>query len=193
MVKVVVERVPTIFLCCDTLITAEDVASAARFQNEKRRCEHLAWRRVVREELGRGVHISYNDNGAPQVDIPERWIGVSHSEGSVAVAFADEPVGIDIESSERDTFERVKSRYMSDEEMALSDDALWAVYVWTAKEAMYKLYGERGVELRDDLRVESFDPQSLVLRGSLRGERGAKVQISHYDDEMVVAVATFDR
>lgn len=192
MVKVVVERIPSIFLCCDALITAEDIASASRFQNEARRCEHLAWRRVVRGELGRGIHITYNDNGAPEVDVPRRWISVSHSQGVVAVAIADEPVGIDIESSERDTFARVASRYMSSAEAAMWDNPLWAAYVWCAKEAMYKLYGVRGVSLIDDLRVESFDSASLTLCGGLTGAPRARVQISHHDDDMVVAVATFE-
>ena len=76
MTKIFVETIPTIFTCCDTLLVAEDVASAARFQNERRRCEHLAWRRIVRRELGRDVHISYNEVGAPKVDKDNIYISV---------------------------------------------------------------------------------------------------------------------
>ena len=60
MVNLFVEAIPAVYLCCDTLIAAEDVASAMRFQNEKRRREHLAWRRIVRSELGSKVHIDFN-------------------------------------------------------------------------------------------------------------------------------------
>ena len=192
MRRVIVEDIPWLYACCDSHITAADVASASLFQNERRRTEHLAWRRVVRRELGRGVEIGYNEVGAPTLNLENTHLSVAHGAGRVAVAISDKRVGIDIESLERD-FEGVSSRYMSVEEQALSTHKEWGAMVWCAKEALYKLYGERGIELRDDLRVESFDPQSLVLRGSLRGERGAKVQISHYDDEMVVAVATFDK
>ena len=192
MVNIIVEASPTIYQCCDTLITAEDVASAVRFQNERRRSEHLAWRRIVRRELGRNISISYNDVGTPVVDTPNRWISVAHSAGYVAVAIADRAIGIDIESSERD-FEYAKGRFMSQAEIALSDDRLWAGYVWIAKEAMYKLYGVRGIELRDELHIESFDPHTKTLRGSLVGNANkALVQISHKEESMMVAVATYE-
>lgn len=192
MVKTVVREVPPVYLCCDTLITAEDVASASRFQNEARRREHLAWRRVVREELGRGVRISYNEVGAPMVDTPNTWISVAHSQGVVAVAISNRKVGIDIESSERD-FERAKGRFMSQEEMTLSSHKHWAAYVWCAKEALYKLYGKRGVELRDELRIESHDEVTRQMQASLAGDkRRAVVEIQLHEGDMIVAVATFD-
>ena len=192
MVSIIVEIVPPVYLCCDTLIAAEDIASASRFQNERRRTEHLAWRRVVRREFGMDIHISYNAVGAPVVDRPNTWISVAHSNGLVAIAVADEKVGIDIEPIERDA-ECVKSKFMSTEEISLSDDSHWAVYVWTAKEAMYKLYGRRGVELRDGLKIEMFDSATMTMRGSLIGEtRKALVQISLREGDMVVAVATFE-
>ena len=190
MVNLFVEALPAVYLCCDALIAAEDVASAMRFQNDKRRREHLAWRRIVRRELGAKVHIDYNDVGAPVVDAEGRWISVAHGGECVAVAVADEQVGVDIESLDRD-FARVAPRYMTEEEMALSEDERWSCFVWCAKEAMYKLYGRRGVELRGQLRVESFDSDSLTIAGSMVDMAQAVVKISLYDDDIVVAVATF--
>ena len=190
MVNLFVEALPPVYLCCDTLIAAEDVASAMRFQNEKRRREHLAWRRIVRRELGAKVHIDYNDVGAPVVDADGRWISVAHGGESVAVAIADCPVGIDIESVTRD-FDRVAPRYMTEAEQSLAADENWACFVWCAKEAMYKLYGRRGVELRGELRVESFDSSTMTIYGGMADMAPALVKISLYEDDIVVAVATF--
>ena len=190
MVNLFVEALPPVYLCCDTLIAAEDVASAMRFQNEKRRREHLAWRRIVRRELGAKVHIDYNDVGAPVVDAEGRWISVAHGGESVAVAIADCPVGIDIESVTRD-FDRVAPRYMTEAEQSLAADENWACFVWCAKEAMYKLYGRRGVELRGELRVESFDSSTMTIYGGMADMAPALVKISLYEDDIVVAVATF--
>ena len=189
MVNLFLEALPAVYLCCDALIAAEDVASAMRFQNEKRRREHLAWRRIVRRELGAKVHIDYNDVGAPVVDVDDRWISVAHGGECVAVAIADEPVGVDIESLDRD-FAKVAPRYMTAEELSLSDDERWACFVWCAKEAMYKLYGRRGVELRGELRVDSFDSETMVISGSMVDMGRAVVKISLYDDDIVVALAT---
>ena len=74
MVRLFVEALPALYACCDVLVRPQDVASAARFQNDKRRREHLAWRRIVRRELGREVVIDYNDVGAPKVDTPNIYI-----------------------------------------------------------------------------------------------------------------------
>lgn len=190
MVNIRVERIPEIYACCDALITAEDVASAARFQNERRRREHLAWRRVVRDVLGRQVRISYNEVGAPVVDRDDTYISVAHSREAVAVAIADCPVGIDIESSERD-FERAKSRFMTSAEEQLSDDKDWGAYVWTAKEALYKLSGLRGIELTGDLSIDSYDATERRMRCTIAQNAKAVVEISHYAESYVVAVAYY--
>lgn len=190
MVKLFVEPIQSIFTCCDALITAQDVASASRFQNEARRVEHLAWRRIVRRELGRGVSIEYNGVGAPYVDTPNTHISVAHTSGAVAVAIADAPIGVDIESLHRG-FERVASRYLSSNEAQLSDDERWAAMVWCAKEAMYKLYGRKGVDLIDDLRVTAYDASLGRIYGSMRDMAAAKIDITLHDEDRIVAVATY--
>ena len=190
MVKLVVEAVPPVYLCCDTLITASDVASASRFQNDKRRREHLAWRRVVRNELGRGVVIDYNEVGAPVVDTPNTHISVAHGGERVAVAIADEPVGVDIESLDRN-YERVKSRFMSPAEEALSDMEEWPAMVWTAKEAIYKLYGKREVDLTEDIHIIGLNTETMTLSAEVRDTKGIVVEVRIIDNNVVVATATY--
>ena len=190
MVKLIVEAVPPVYLCCDVLITASDVASASRFQNDKRRREHLAWRRVVRNELGRDVVIDYNEVGAPVVDTPNTYISVAHGGDSVAVAIADEPVGVDIEALDRN-YERIMSRYMSPTEEALSKMEEWPAVVWTAKEAIYKLYGKREVDLTQDIRIQTFDPELMLLIAEVRDIKGIVVKAQIVENSVVVATATY--
>ena len=190
MVKLVVEAIPPVYLCCDTLITASDVASASRFQNDSRRREHLAWRRVVRSELGRGVVIDYNEVGAPVVDTPNTHISVAHCAQSVAVAIANEPIGVDIEALDRN-YERVKSRFMSPAEEALSEMEEWPAVVWTAKEAIYKLYGQREVDLTEDIRIMAFDAERMTLEAEVRETKGINVEAQIIENRVAVAVATY--
>jgi phosphopantetheinyl transferase len=192
MVKLFVEPISPIFACCDRLIVAEDVASASRFQREARRVEHLAWRRIVRRELGSEVTISYNDVGAPIVDRPNIYISVAHAkERMVAVAIADRAVGVDIEYIDRD-FERVAPRYMSAEEVQLSESGVWYAMVWSAKEAMYKLYGRRGVDLLSDLRVVGYDASEGRISGIVGDGSRVVVDVDIVDESYVVAVATHE-
>ena len=190
MVKLIVEAVPPVYLCCDTLITASDVASASRFQNDKRRREHLAWRRVVRNELGRGVVIDYNEVGAPIVDIPNMHISVAHGGERVAVAIADERVGVDIENLDRN-YERVKSRFMSPTEEALSDMEEWPAMVWTAKEAIYKLYGKREVDLTEDIHITALNTETMTLSAEVRDTKGIVIEVRIIENSVVVATATY--
>lgn len=190
MVRLFVEEIPPVYACCDRLITAQDVASASRFQNDKRRREHLAWRRIVREELGTNVAIDYNAVGAPTVDTPNIYISVSHGADMVAVAIADEAVGVDIEAVERN-FDRVKSRYMSDVESALDDNHDWAAIVWSAKESIYKLYGRREVDLMDDIHITAYNPETMELHAMVGNVDNIVVKISLVGSRAVVAVATY--
>ena len=191
MRRVIVEEIPWLYACCDCDITAADVASASRFQNERRRTEHLAWRRVVRRELGRDVVIDYNEVGAPVVNLEATHLSVAHGAGRVAVAIANKRVGIDIESLERN-FESISSRYMSAEEQALSTHKEWGAMVWTAKEALYKLYGERGLDLKRDIVLTAYNPAQSEISALLRAKTKARVEVSLHNDDAVVAVAYFE-
>lgn len=190
MVRLFVEEIPPVYACCDRLVTAQDVASASRFQNDRRRREHLAWRRIVRQELGTNIAIDYNDVGAPTVDTPNTYISVSHGADMVAVAIADETVGVDIEALDRN-FDRVKSRYMSDLESAISDHKDWAAMVWSTKEAIYKLYGRREVDLMDDIHITAYNPEIMELRATVGNVDNIVVKTSFVDSRAVVSVATY--
>lgn len=190
MVKLIIEPVPPVYLCCDALITASDVASASRFQNDSRRREHLAWRRIVRHELGRKVMIDYNEVGAPVVDVPNTYISVAHGGEMVAVAIANERVGVDIESLDRN-FDRIQSRYMTAAEIALTASEDWAARVWAAKEAIYKLYGRREVDLTEDIRISGLDTQSMTLMAEVRNTKGIAVETKIVENSVVVAIATY--
>lgn len=190
MVRLFIEEIPPVYACCDRLVTAQDVASASRFQNDKRRREHLAWRRIVRQELGTNIAIDYNAVGAPTVDAPNTYISVSHGADMVAVAIADESVGVDIEALDRN-FDRVKSRYMSDMESAISDHKDWAAMVWSAKEAIYKLYGRREVDLMDDIHITAYNPEIMELSATVGKVDNIVVKISFIEGRTVTAVATY--
>ena len=190
MVKLFVEPISPIFACCDRLIVAEDVASASRFQREARRVEHLAWRRIVRRELGSEVIISYNDVGAPIVDRPNIYISVAHAkERMVAVAIADRAVGVDIEYIDRD-FERVAPRYMSAEEVQLSESGVWYAMVWSAKEAMYKVMGIETVEFTEQISIEPFTPYmegEIIAHETASAEKKTyKLQYKVYPEFVIV-------
>ena len=162
----------------------EDLELVARFTSEHRRCEALAWRGVVRRELGNDCKIGYDEWGAPTVDTVGRYISISHCDKFVAVLISDRPCGVDIESCNRN-FERVASRYMSQTEMVLSADKDWAAMVWSAKEALYKLHRKGGIDFLKDIKVVSYDTTSQLIKALLPNAECVEVEIEKRGDYII--------
>lgn len=156
---------------------AEDMASVEGISSESRRRERLAWRQLARTLIAcRSLHVEYTQQGAPQIkDFPYSHISVSHCRGVVAVVASQRRCGVDVERCDRN-FRGVESRYISAEEwrLCVSEDEqqrnLFRGVVWCAKETLYKMYGEPGMELCGDIAIEAidFDACSVVGRVAQR-------------------------
>lgn len=165
---------------------AEDLAFIAQFGSASRRSEVLAWRTIVRRELGSEVTISHDEYGAPKVDTPDTFISVSHSRDRVAVLFSDRACAVDIESAERD-FRKVASRYLSAEEQALAEQNDLYAEMWSAKEALYKYHVKGGVDFVKDVVVADYDRERGVLRCTIFGGEIIEVKVQR-EDNLVIAV-----
>ncbi len=163
--------------------------AAAREFGPRRRREYLAWRAVVRREVGADAAIAYDAVGAPQITNYPLFLSVSHCAGRVAVALSDRRCAVDVEPAGRN-FSRVAPRCMTAAERALSDDPLWPGFVWCAKEALYKYAGRRGADLLRDLSVESADLEAGRLTGRIAG--GEAVEVAVHCDEGFIVAAIFE-
>lgn len=144
--------------------------------------EYLAWRAVVRREIGRDAAIAYNAAGAPMLTNYPLHLSVSHCRGGaagrrerfdeagqpldirgrfddsgrVAVAISDAPCAVDIEPVTRN-FRRAMPRYLSPAEQQLSDNPLFPAVAWCAKEALFKYAASttgRSLDLLRDLHID---------------------------------------
>ena len=91
-----------------TLCLPDDRREAAKFVNESRKIEWLAWHALL-QILHPGVKACYDSQGGPILDV-NLHIGVSHTRNYAAVILAPTPCAIDIENIERD-FSRALPRY----------------------------------------------------------------------------------
>lgn len=159
--------------------------AAAREFGPARRREYLAWRAVVRREVGADAAIAYDAAGAPQITNYPFFLSVSHCAGRVAIALSDRRCAVDIEPAGRN-FSRVAPRYMTAAERALSDNPLWPGFVWCAKEALYKYAGRPGTDLLRELSIESADLADGRLTGRIAGEDPVEVAV-HLEEGFLVA------
>ena len=167
--------------------TSDDMHLVEAFGSENRQREALAWRAIVRRELGAECRISYDEWGAPQVDLPNTFISVSHSKEQVAVLFSDAPCAVDIEQTERD-FARVASRYLSDNEQSLAELHKLHAELWCAKEALYKYHKRGGLDLRRDIKIVEYDSEKSRFVATILDGEDIEVALSRQADIVVAQI-----
>ena len=165
----------------------DDLAFVAQFGSPSRRAEVLAWRGVVRREVGSDVLFSYDEYGAPRVNIPNIYISVSHSREAVAVLFADESCAVDIEDSGRN-FRRVASKYLSDAEQSMAEhDDIYAE-MWSAKEALYKLYRKGALDFVADVTIKEYRRDEGCFVASILGGEDVEVRVKREGNYVIAQI-----
>jgi phosphopantetheinyl transferase len=126
--------------------------SIRRFKSEKRRREWLATRALLQQTPYKDTEIRYHDNGQPHTGDSGKQISISHTRGYAAIALSETPIGIDIETEERNAL-AVADAFMQPREkellMACAAPASEALRLWTVKEAAFKLAPQHSQVLKD--------------------------------------------
>ncbi len=155
-----------------------------------RRSEWLASRLLMRE-LGITT-ISYLPNGKPSST--ECFFSLSHSGKEVGLVVSDKEIGLDIQFV-TDKVGIIRSRFCSDTEwqwLQFHPEVLRALtIVWSAKEAVFKYYGEEA-EFAEDMQVMPFncsDETIFLHYKGVHGERSFSLRHLTLDGlEVLVAV-----
>lgn len=134
----------------------------ARFSAEKRKQEWLAVRVLLKEMLGEEKSIAYLPSGKPYLEDGSMHVSFSHTHGYVAVALhPSAEVGVDIEQYGT-RVRRVASRFIREDEkvsIASGDEIVGLLLHWSAKETMFKLMDDQGVDFIDHLRILPFQQE----------------------------------
>ena len=140
-------------------------------QSEKRKCEWLATRLLIKYLTGTERPVCYKENGSPFLHDSYYQISISHTKGYAAVILSrfDCP-GIDIEYPS-DRAWKVRARFMSAEELLLFDSfpdncladnekkpsqSTLATLCWCLKETAFKALQESAVDFIKHLLIEPF-------------------------------------
>jgi phosphopantetheinyl transferase len=128
---------------------------------EKRKQEWISCRVMLEKMLGRFVPVLYNGNGAPYVEGEKINISFSHTTGFAAVLIGDdsEIVGIDIEKRSSRVL-KVKHKFLSEDELSFIDtekESDHLMICWCAKEALFKMMGEDGVDFVKHMHIKPFE------------------------------------
>ncbi len=119
--------------------------------NDRRRTEWLATRLLLNRMLGVHSMIHHNESGKPYLQENKSFISISHSPNMVAVMVSDANVGIDIEQI-RPRVTKVRSKFLTGNELDWCVTDEQHTLVWTVKEAAYKLVDD--TLLHDEVEVD---------------------------------------
>ncbi len=129
---------------------------------EKRRMERYAIRALLNSVFEEKVYLGYEEDNSPYLKNTHCSISISHS-GEYACIFVheNENVGVDVEVLDRD-FTAVETKILSDNEKDYISDKYRQTQlgiIWCAKEAVYKLMCERGVDFSEQIEIDKFTPR----------------------------------
>jgi phosphopantetheinyl transferase len=146
----------------------------------KRRLERIACRKVLSSLLIRNeIIIEYGNNGEPLMN--GFYVSFSHSGEMIAVAISEQnPVGIDIERIQ-DKIVALRSKFVSENELTLEEiknrEAI--TRIWTAKEAVYKLFSGATPDFKAQIFVKS-DQAEVFLHDKIHSVKLFHWKIEEY-------------
>ncbi len=111
-------------------------------------------------------------------------VSISHShEYATAIIDKNKPVGIDIERIDHKIM-GIRKKFLFEEEF--SDDVRHMTQYWCVKETGYKLAGEKGLSLKDDIIVDTFEPGLIQGETTIHlGTSTYKILFFEYDNYVV--------
>lgn len=135
----------------------------------------LASRALVKHLFaGEEISISKNEFNKPFVKINDLsyHISITHSFDYAAVIISrSRIVGIDMEKFDK-RIDRVKHKFVREDESYLTgedNESEMLTVLWSAKETLYKYYGNKELDFLKHLKIEQFEVESkFVLKGSIK-------------------------
>lgn len=123
---------------------------------EHLRLEFLVGRLCV-QELCKTLNIQFksvkkDEHGKPFMEGSDWEMSLTHSKNFIAVAVhPKKPIGVDIEKPSEKLKKIMPRLFSVDENKQVEDDLIKMSWFWSAKEALYKLYGKRGIDFKENL------------------------------------------
>ncbi len=146
----------------DFIINENEIESYKAITNEGRKKQWLVSRKLLFELSNKSdLWIAHDDNRKPVLNDEHLSISISHTQNYVAILLGENiHLGIDIEKL-TPRIHKIRHKFCSqDENEFLNNDEnlLQRLYViWSAKEALFKMYGKGNLDFRKNLHIQPFE------------------------------------
>ena len=176
----------------------EEMTLAVEIQNEERKIQHLAGRWLLKlmmpeVELEK---IEMAPNGKPWIPDAGFHFSISHCKGYAACAISElHPIGIDIEIIHA-RIAKVAHKFLHQKETELITELLpdsqlkQQGFYWAAKEAMYKMYEQHGIDFSQHFLIPELANEDYgIAQGLIMHKNNTlKVQLPYHFGEDYVCV-----
>lgn len=136
-----------------------DIETLSNITHDAKKKEYLAGKNAIMHmcvlEKIPFEGIEKDENGKPFLKNLPYEMSLTHTVDYIGVVFSKtKPVGIDIEKPRNQIFKVLNRLCVASEISWVSEDLEKATILWSAKEALYKLYGKRKVDFKENLLLE---------------------------------------
>jgi len=135
-------------------------------KSETHRKGYLAIRQLLKSfEIDPIAH-QYDEHGAPYLT-DGRHLSITHTKDIAAIAISSVPVGIDLEHYQ-EKIKKIGPRFLHKKEMAnpkKREEINYLTQVWTAKEALYKVFRTPGIHFNTQLYIAPFKEKVTKGKG----------------------------
>ena len=134
----------------------EDLENLNKIGVEAKKKEYLAGKNAVMQ-MCKLSNVAFggiikDEHGKPFLKDSSLEISLTHTTQFVGVVFSKTgPIGMDIEKPRPQIFKVISRLCVSSELAWVNEDLERATILWSAKEALYKLYGKRKVDFKENL------------------------------------------
>lgn len=136
-----------------------DIGDSSGIKSQRRKTEVLVTRLLLNLIFGEKDILRHYENGAPYIQGSNMHVSISHTTGAVCIATNGiHPIGIDIENIGTRVI-KVRDKFLNETEKQwlAADDVNSNLVAWTAKEALFKVIPDSGIDLKEHLSLSFFD------------------------------------
>jgi 4'-phosphopantetheinyl transferase EntD len=130
-------------------------------KTEKRKCEWLAIRNLLKTLSGEEKEIAYHKTKKPYLTDCSYHISISHTKGYVSLILNKEKeVAIDIEIISPRVL-NIKNRFLSEKEVqsiSTNHEIVHLLLHWSAKESVFKILNAENVNYQSQIQISPFEP-----------------------------------
>ena len=168
------------FFTRQTHLTKGELDLIAKYSIMRRK-KDLVIARYLLQQIMSDAEVAYFPNGKPYLKNKKAEISISHSKDIVAIiVHPSKIVGIDIEYiSPR--IKKVQHRFLSKEEIAWANTTSRLTLYWSAKETLFKLDKDQGLEFESEISLSPSQHGDL-LTGRIRKEKNIPVHYLYKND-----------